>query len=350
MRVSVVLVTYRRGWSLPYSLGSLAAQSVKPDEVVVVLKPSGDGSEDVVDKFRDVLPIRLYVQERGNVTDAYSTAIEKASGDIILFIDDDAVAEEKWVEKYVALFQKLEDAGGIGGVTYYGELKDGRFIRTNELIYTIVPTGESLHRKPLPEYLDYCFWISAGGYMGETLCEGEVVKSAGLGGVNMGFRKEAVADCPLREAFRKSRRGLWFEQFLAYCARKRGYHTYRANSLVAPTVWHLRHSESLSRKSDFWGEFWMHYDKAVFYWRIKRLGASVSIWRYLLGLAVYLICDRPRYCWELIVRNRSALYRRLNDFGILSAESRSKADLAKYAVMRITARFLASLYVMAVRA
>jgi len=78
-----------------------------------VLKPSGDGSEDVVDRFRDVLSIRLYVQERGNFTDALSIGIKESSGDIILFIDDDAVAEEKWVEKYVALFQKLEDAGGL---------------------------------------------------------------------------------------------------------------------------------------------------------------------------------------------------------------------------------------------
>ncbi|MEM4438696.1 MAG: glycosyltransferase [Pyrobaculum sp.] len=350
MRVSVVVVTYRRGWSLPYSLGSLAAQSVKPDEVVVVLKPSEDNSEEVIESFRKKLPIRLLLQKEGNFTDALSMGIKESSGDIILFIDDDAVAEEKWVEKYVALFQKLEDAGGIGGVTYYGELKDGRFIRTNELIYTIVPTGESLHRKPLPEYLDYCSWISMGGFTGESECKGEVFKSVRLPGTNMGFRREAIVDCPLGETFRKSRRGGLNEQFLAYCAKKKGYHTYQANSLVAPTAWHLRHSESLSRKSDFWGEFWMHYDKAVFYWRIKRLGASVSIWRYLLGLAVYLICDHPGYCWELIVRNKSGLYRRLNDLGVLSAESRSKADLAKYAVKRITARFLASLYAVAVRA
>ncbi|MEM4438919.1 MAG: glycosyltransferase family A protein, partial [Pyrobaculum sp.] len=128
--------------------------------------PSGDGSEDVVDKFRDVLPIRLYVQERGNVTDAYSTAIEKASGDIILFIDDDAVAEEKWVEKYVALFQKLEDAGGITGTTYRGELRDGEVVKTDVPLYPTSQTKRSLHRKPLPEYSDYCHWISAGGIWG----------------------------------------------------------------------------------------------------------------------------------------------------------------------------------------
>ncbi|MEM4964636.1 MAG: glycosyltransferase [Pyrobaculum sp.] len=292
MRVSVVVVTYRRGWSLPYSLGSLAAQSVKPDEVVVVLKPSGDNSEEVIESFRKKLPIRLLLQKEGNFTDALSMGIKESSGDIILFIDDDAVAEEKWVEKYVALFQKLEDAGGITGTTYRGELQDGRVVKTNVPFYSAIPTGRSLHRKPLPEYLDYCFWISAGGYMGEILCEGEVVKSVELSGVNMGFRKEAIADCPLGEVFRKSRKGMWNEKFLAYCAKKKGYHTYQTRPPTAPLVWHIVHTDSLTRRPGFWSEFWIHYDRAAFYWRLKKLGARLSTWRYLIGLAI-LMRKRP---------------------------------------------------------
>ena len=292
MRVSVVVVTYRRGWSLPYSLGSLAAQSVKPDEVVVVLKPSGDNSEEVIESFRKKLPIRLLLQKEGNFTDALSIGIKESSGDIILFTDDDAVAEEKWVEKYVALFQKLKDAGGITGTTYRGELQDGEVVKTNVPFYSAIPTRRSLHRKPLPEYLDYCFWISAGGYMGEILCEGEVVKSVELSGVNMGFRKEAIADCPLGEVFRKSRKGMWNEKFLAYCAKKKGYHTYQTRPPTAPLVWHIVHTDSLTRRPGFWSEFWIHYDRAAFYWRLKKLGARLSTWRYLIGLAI-LMRKRP---------------------------------------------------------
>ncbi|MEM4819626.1 MAG: glycosyltransferase, partial [Nanopusillaceae archaeon] len=300
--------------------------------------------------FRKKLPIRLLLQKEGNFTDALSMGIKESSGDIILFIDDDAVAEEKWVEKYVALFQKLEDAGGITGTTYRGELQDGRVVKTEESVNTIAPTGRLLHMKPLLEYSDYCFWISMGGFTGESKCEGEVFKSARLHGVNMGFRKEAVADCPLGEVFRKSRRGLWNEQFLAYCAKKKGYHTYQTRPPTAPLVWHISHYSSLTRGLDFWDEFWRHYDRAVFYWRLRRLGASVSFWRYLMGLVPYMFCERPRYCWELIVRNRSSLYRKLNDMGVLSSDSRSLVDLARFAVKRTAARFLATLYALATRA
>jgi glycosyltransferase involved in cell wall biosynthesis len=61
-----------------------------------VLKPfRGDNSREVVSKFSSELNIKLLMQEHGNFTDAYQIAIDSASGDIILFIDYNAVAEER---------------------------------------------------------------------------------------------------------------------------------------------------------------------------------------------------------------------------------------------------------------
>jgi len=94
------MVTYRRAWALPHSLASIVSQTRKPDEVLIVLKPSGDGSEEVIRSFSTQLPIKLVVQEKGNFTDAVQMAIDNARGDVILFLDDDAVAEKRWVEKY----------------------------------------------------------------------------------------------------------------------------------------------------------------------------------------------------------------------------------------------------------
>jgi hypothetical protein len=74
-------------------------QTRKPEDVVIVLKPSGDGSEEVMGSFSTQLLIKLVVQGRGNFIDAVQTAIDNARGDVILFLDD-AVAEERWVEKY----------------------------------------------------------------------------------------------------------------------------------------------------------------------------------------------------------------------------------------------------------
>ncbi len=94
LKVSVVIVTYKRAWALPHSLSSLVSQTRMPDEVIIVLKPSGDRSEEVISKFSQHLPIKLLVQREGNVVRAYQMAIDNASSDIILFLDD-AFAEEK---------------------------------------------------------------------------------------------------------------------------------------------------------------------------------------------------------------------------------------------------------------
>jgi Glycosyltransferases involved in cell wall biogenesis len=79
------MVTYKRAWALSHSLASIANQTRKPDEVVIVLKPSGDGSEEVIRSFSTQLPIKLVVQERGNFTDAVQIAIDNARGTLYFF-------------------------------------------------------------------------------------------------------------------------------------------------------------------------------------------------------------------------------------------------------------------------
>jgi len=67
MRISVAIPTYRRAWSLPMALDSLLRQSRRPDEVLVVLKPSGDGSEEVLRRYEGDLPLRVAVQRWGKL-------------------------------------------------------------------------------------------------------------------------------------------------------------------------------------------------------------------------------------------------------------------------------------------
>ncbi len=155
MKVTVAMVTYRMAWALPYSLTSVDSQTRKPDEVLIVLKPSGDGSEDVIRSFSTQLPIKLVVQVRGNFTDAVQMAIDNAKGDVILFLDDDAVAEEKWVEKYEN-FNSLPNVGGISGVTYKAYIENGRVVKTHEPSYDEKPPRNAFYRKPLTEYVNYC--------------------------------------------------------------------------------------------------------------------------------------------------------------------------------------------------
>jgi glycosyltransferase involved in cell wall biosynthesis len=154
VKVTVAIVMYRRAWALPHSLASIVNQTRKPEDVVIVLKPSGDGSEEVIRSFSTQLPIELVVQGRGNFTDAVQMAIDNAKGDVILFLDDDAVAEERWVEKYENLFNPLPNVGGISGVTYKAYIESGIVVKTYEPFYDETTPRNAFYRKPLTEYVN----------------------------------------------------------------------------------------------------------------------------------------------------------------------------------------------------
>jgi hypothetical protein len=104
----------------------------------------------------------------------------------------------------------------------------------------------------------------------------------------MGLLRDAVKDCPLAYLYKRSRKGLWNEQTLAYCAKKKGRDTCRALGPRAPSVWHLVHADSLTRGRGFRHEFWAHYDRLANYWRLKKLGAQVSPYAYLAACLVTL--------------------------------------------------------------
>lgn len=293
MKVSVAIVTYRRAWALPYSLSSIASQTRKPDEVIIVLKPSGDRSEEVISKFLSQLPIKLLIQRRGNFAQAYQMAIKGASGDIILFIDDDAVAEEEWVRKYVKLFESLPDAGGIGSLTYIAYLDNSVLMKTR-ISPPAKPTIEIFYKKSLPEFSDYVSWLSISGFSGlKRIPKEGVFKSVALIGANMGFRRKAIVDCPLATLYRRSRKCLHNEQILAYCAKRKGFDSYGVRGPQAPAVWHIAHSQSLTRGKGFWHEFWLHYDRVAHYWRLRALGAKLSLFAYMIGCLVAMRRKTP---------------------------------------------------------
>ena len=286
MDVSAVMVTFRRAWSLPFALESLAAQSHRPDEVIVVLKPSGDGSEEIIKNYEAKLPIKSLIQTKGNFTDAVEMGYSSASHSLVLFMDDDAVAHKEWVERYVRFFSENEDAGGASGMTYKGYFSNDDVKLTQIEAYSETFARGGPHRLPLKAYEGYCGWISKSGFTGKKPCDSPIIRSAFLVGANMAWRKEAIERCPLSRAFHRSRIGFSNEYFLAYCSRIRGYNTYELRDPnIAPIVWHLQHSDSLTRRPSSWKEFWIHYDRVANYWRLKMLNADVSFYAYLIALA-----------------------------------------------------------------
>lgn len=112
--VSVVICAYadERWDDLKAAVSSAALQTRPPLDVVVVI----DHNLDLLDRVRRELPSVVAVpnlHQRG-LSGARNSGIAVAQGDVIAFLDDDAIADQDWLETLAAAFSdpKVMTVGG----------------------------------------------------------------------------------------------------------------------------------------------------------------------------------------------------------------------------------------------
>jgi glycosyltransferase involved in cell wall biosynthesis len=114
--VSVVINTLNRADVLERALESLDWVAYRPGfEVVVVNGPSTDGTEAILERWGG--RIKVGRCDRPNLSVSRNIGIAMAAGDIVAFMDDDAVAEPEWLEQLAMPFSN-EEVAIAGGHTY----------------------------------------------------------------------------------------------------------------------------------------------------------------------------------------------------------------------------------------
>jgi glycosyltransferase involved in cell wall biosynthesis len=121
LTTSVVVVTKDRPHLIGELFEALTAQTLAPDEVVVVDNNSRSSYEDVFDAYRTRLPLRIFVEMTPGIPAARNRGMQESRNEIILFTDDDCVPQPRWLEKMVEPFYRDPHIGAVGGrTTYYG--------------------------------------------------------------------------------------------------------------------------------------------------------------------------------------------------------------------------------------
>ena len=116
--VSVVIASYNYGRFLPAAVESALRQTHSPLEVVVVDDGSMDGSEEVLDSFRD--RVNVIRQANRGVSGARNRGIESCRGELVAFLD----ADDVWLpEKLERQVERLERPS-VGMVCCELELMD----------------------------------------------------------------------------------------------------------------------------------------------------------------------------------------------------------------------------------
>jgi glycosyltransferase involved in cell wall biosynthesis len=116
-RTSVVICTRDRPDLLARCLQSLATQSVRPDEVVVV---DNAPSDDLTRQVAAAASARYVREDRAGLDVARNAGWRAAHGQIIAYTDDDVVLHPRWLERLVAAFD--EEIAGVTGLVLPAEL------------------------------------------------------------------------------------------------------------------------------------------------------------------------------------------------------------------------------------
>jgi GT2 family glycosyltransferase len=111
MRISLVIPCYDAARTLGRVLQGVRAQSVAPDEVLVVDDGSSDSSGQVARAFG--VQVVAHGENRG-LAAARNTGLERARGELVVFVDSDAVPQRDLVRRLVTGFEDQRLAG-LGG-------------------------------------------------------------------------------------------------------------------------------------------------------------------------------------------------------------------------------------------
>ena len=123
---------------LKEALSSLTRQIRMPDEVVVVDNNSTDNTKETVESFKEFFRLKYIFEKKQGVSEARNSGIINSSGDIIAFMDDDSIADEKWLLYLEQPFLEDPSIGVVGGKTYIPKTTDNlieRFCITDAMLW-----------------------------------------------------------------------------------------------------------------------------------------------------------------------------------------------------------------------
>ena len=118
--ISVVICSYNRARYIRAALESLLIQEIEKDkfEVIVVDNNSTDETDQVCNAFIHAHPelnVQYLKESQQGASFARNTGAASASGQILVFMDDDAIAEKNFINRYITLFKSFPEAVGGGG-------------------------------------------------------------------------------------------------------------------------------------------------------------------------------------------------------------------------------------------
>src|SRR3954447_12026360 len=116
-RISVIVPVYNVEAYLAECLESLAGQTFRDLEVVMVDDGSTDGSAAIAERFAERDPrLRLIRQPNGGLSRARNTGIDAAGGELLAFVDSDDLLPRHAYERLPGALDRTDSDFATGNV------------------------------------------------------------------------------------------------------------------------------------------------------------------------------------------------------------------------------------------
>jgi GT2 family glycosyltransferase len=194
LQASIVICTFNRNRELAATLEGIQNQSINRNEFETIVV---DNSEEsfarlVVEQVKSKFPNLIYQHEpRIGLSNARNLGVSAAQGEWVIYLDDDAVPEEKWLENLFKCLNTIDKMGVVGGSVLpvwptripgwltnelFPYLSISEYNESNELVVLDFPdeypVGASIaYPRELLE--KYCGFNSKLGRKGNLLLSGE---------------------------------------------------------------------------------------------------------------------------------------------------------------------------------
>jgi glycosyltransferase involved in cell wall biosynthesis len=181
LSASVIICTKDREKDLLECIDSLNAQTLLPEELVIVDAGKENGIKGKLEEKVKTTPIKLkYIRTEPGLTRQRNIGVKNAKGDIVFFFDDDVILDKDYTANIMKIYSshQNENLGGVG--------------------------GKIVKATPPPLYwrlFNKIFLLNRHGALlpAHTFSPGKVTKARALSGCNMSYIREIFQELDFDE-------------------------------------------------------------------------------------------------------------------------------------------------------
>ncbi|MBA3010518.1 MAG: glycosyltransferase [Proteobacteria bacterium] len=194
LKPSIIIPTYNRPRDLEVAIASVLNQTLRPHEIIIV--DDGALTDPPLQKKTlhmgiDYIYIRKNPKDRG-LTKSRNIGVDRASGDIIFFLDDDVKLFGDFLENSIKEYEQHPDISGMGG----GEIFNKKPSLSQKIwfLYDVLFCMTGFKKG---YFLRSCFSTNLGNPVLKT----KFSRVEFLGGASFSFRKKVFQTTRFSETF-----------------------------------------------------------------------------------------------------------------------------------------------------